>query len=72
MAMEITQPNWMARIWLKARVLFWRVISTCMGYVLQTHPALQLMFTIVLLSVVGGIAYGVGRATGNLLNIYFH
>ncbi|HEY70229.1 MAG TPA: hypothetical protein G4O08_06570 [Anaerolineae bacterium] len=70
--MEITQPNWLARISLKLRVVFWRVVSTCMGYVLQTHPILQLVFTILVLALTGVIAYGIGRATGNLLNLYVH
>jgi hypothetical protein len=70
--MEITQPNWMARISLKLRVVLWRVISTCMGYVLRTHPILQMVFTVLFLLLVGGAAYGIGRATGNMLNVYLH
>ena len=67
--MEITQSNWLARISLRLRVIFWRVISTCMGYVLQTHPILQLGITILILSLMGGVAYAIGRATGNLLHL---
>jgi hypothetical protein len=66
--MEITQQNWLARIALKIRVVFWRTISACMGYVLQSHPGLQWVFTTVLLLLIGGIAYGIGRATGNFLS----
>ena len=70
--MEITQLNWMARIALKIRVVFWRTISACMGYVLQTHPGLQWVFTSMLLLLLGGIAYGIGRAAGNLLAQHLH
>ena len=70
--MEITQLNWMARIALKIRVVFWRTISACMGHVLQTHPGLQWVFTSMLLLLLGGIAYGIGRAAGNLLAQHLH